>query len=81
MDTEFEAKAYLEQLRQFIEVGALRSVIKKSGSIEFAKIHNSLIINYESIGNLNEFIRSDILFHKSIVAVVDNLILISLHEE
>ncbi|MDP7336212.1 MAG: GntR family transcriptional regulator [SAR324 cluster bacterium] len=81
LEDDFETTAHLEQLRHFIEIGALSSVITKSGNVEYIKIHNALLNNFESIGSFEKFIESDIIFHRSIVAIVGNPILISLHKE
>ena len=36
-----ESQAYLEQMRQFIEVGALRTVIESSSEVNLARIHKA----------------------------------------
>ena len=36
-----ESQAYLEQMRQFIEVGALRTVIESSSEVPLARIHKA----------------------------------------
>ena len=76
-----ETASYLEQLRQFIELGALRTVIEKSSTIKLSEIYRSLLGCYEAIGDLKKFIAADIKFHQSIVAVVENPILISIHNQ
>jgi|TARA_B100000315_G_C14486443_1_gene545420 GntR family transcriptional repressor for pyruvate dehydrogenase complex len=76
-----ETASYLEQLRQFIELGALRTVIEKSSTIKLSEIHSSLLECHEAVGDLKKFISADIKFHQSIVAVVENPILISIHRQ
>ena len=76
-----ETASYLEQLRQFIELGALRTVIEKSSTIKLAEIHNALLECHQAVGDLKKFITADIKFHQSIVAVVENPILIAIHQQ
>jgi len=40
---DIESQAYLEQMRQFIEVGALRTVIESSSEVNLARIHKALV--------------------------------------
>ena len=51
-------------------------MIEKSSTIKLSEIYRSLIGCYEAIGDLKKFIAADIKFHQSIVAVVENPILI-----
>ncbi|GIR60796.1 MAG: hypothetical protein CM15mP66_02440 [Pseudomonadota bacterium] len=52
-----ETASYLEQLRQFIELGALRTVIEKSSTIKLSEIYRSLLGCYEAIGDLKNSLR------------------------
>ncbi len=75
-----ESGAYLEQIRQFIEVGAVRSVAQSASAIKLAQIHGALNACYEAIGELERFKEADQAFHRSIVSVVENPIILTLHD-
>ena len=75
-----DSQAYLEQMRQFIEVGALRTVIESSSEVNLARIHKALVECHQAIGNQKTFAEADIAFHRAIVKVVDNPIMLNLHD-
>ena len=75
-----ESQAYLEQMRQFIEVGALRTVIESSSEVNLARIHKALIECHHAIGDQKTFAEADVAFHRAIVKVVDNPIMLNLHD-
>ena len=74
-----ESGAHLEQMRQFIEAGAVRVAATQSNNIQVAKMRNALEANYAAIGT-EDFPNTDIAFHRSIVAVVGNPIILKLHD-
>ncbi len=75
-----ESGAYLEQIRQFIEVGAVRSVAQGASAIKLAQIHSALDACFEAIGDLERFKEADHAFHRAIVSVVENPIILTLHD-
>jgi DNA-binding FadR family transcriptional regulator len=75
-----ESGAYLEQIRQFIEVGAVRSVARSASAIKLAQIHGALDACYEAIGDLDRFKEADQAFHRAIVSVVENPVILTLHD-
>jgi GntR family transcriptional regulator, sialic acid-inducible nan operon repressor len=75
-----ESGAYLEQIRQFIEVGAVRSVAQSASAIKLAQIHSALNACHDAIGDLERFKEADQAFHRAIVSVVDNPIILTLHD-
>jgi len=74
-----ESAAHLEQMRQFIEAGAVRVAAVKASNIEVAKMRGALDANFAAIGT-DDFMGTDIAFHRSIVAVVGNPIILKLHD-
>jgi DNA-binding FadR family transcriptional regulator len=75
-----ESGAYLEQIRQFIEVGAVRSVARSASTIKLAQIHSALDACYDAIDDLERFKEADQAFHRAIVSVVENPIILTLHD-
>lgn len=74
-----ESTAHLEQMRQFIEAGAARVATAHSSNVQVAKMRSALEANFAAIGTDN-FAATDIAFHRSIVAVVGNPIILKLHD-
>lgn len=74
-----ESAAHLEQMRQFIEAGAVRVAAVKSSNIQVAKMRSALEANLAAIAT-EDFPATDIAFHRSIVAVVGNPIILKLHD-
>lgn len=75
-----ESGAYLEQIRQFIEVGAVRSVAQSASAIKLAQIHSALDACFDAIDDLDRFKEADVAFHRAIVSVVENPIILTLHD-
>lgn len=75
-----ESGAYIEQMRQFIEVGALRTVIRSASSLKLARIAAALGACHDAIGDRAAFAEADVAFHRAIVQVVDNPIILTLHD-
>lgn len=74
-----ESAAHLEQMRQFIEAGAVRVAAVQSSNIQIAKMRNALEANFSAIGT-DGFAATDIAFHRAIVSVVGNPIILKLHD-
>jgi len=74
-----ESGAHLEQMRQFVETGAVREAARKASNVQITLIRNALSDNFAAIGS-ETFPQTDIAFHRSIVAVVDNPIILTLHD-
>ena len=74
-----ESAAHLEQMRQFIEAGAIRAAAEQATNIQIAQMQAALQRNYEAIGK-DSFPTTDIAFHRSMVAVVGNPIILKLHD-
>nr|WP_255743887.1 FCD domain-containing protein [Aliiroseovarius sediminis] len=75
-----ESGAHLEQLRQFIEAAAARIAADKATSVQLHQIRAALEHNERSIGT-DRFAQSDIAFHRAIVAIVGNPIILKLHDK
>lgn len=74
-----ESGAHLEQMRQFIEAGAVREAAKRASNIQMTNMRLALESNLAAIGT-DKFPASDIAFHRAIVTVVDNAIILKLHD-
>mgnify|MGYP005990877383 CR=1 FL=1 len=74
-----ESGAHLEQMRQFIETGAARVAAAGANTVQLSKLHAALAENEAAIGSAR-FATSDIAFHRAIVAVVGNPVILTLHD-
>ncbi|AVX04939.1 glc operon transcriptional activator [Maritalea myrionectae] len=74
-----ESGAHLEQMRQFIEAGAAREAALKADNVQITKLQAALEENYKSIGT-PVFAETDIAFHRAIVSVLGNPIILKLHD-
>ncbi|WP_319532678.1 GntR family transcriptional regulator [uncultured Cohaesibacter sp.] len=74
-----ESGAHLEQMRQFIEIGAVRHAVKMASNLQVTAIAKALEKNFKSIGT-KDFAATDIAFHRCIVCVLDNPIILQLHD-
>lgn len=74
-----EAGAHLEQMRQFIETGAARAATMRADTVQLAKLKEALARNAATIGT-PDFAATDIAFHRALVSVVGNPILLTLHD-
>lgn len=75
-----ESGAYIEQMRQFIEVGAVRTVIASASPLKLARIAAALAACHDAIGDRQAFAEADVAFHRAIVQVVENAIILTLHD-
>ena len=74
-----ESGAHLEQMRQFIEAGAVREAATRAGNIQLATMQSALERNFDAIG-AESFPATDIAFHRALVSVVGNPVILSLHD-
>lgn len=74
-----ETSAYLEQMRQFIEAGAVREVAKHANGVQIAKLKVALDASHAAIGT-PEFPQTDIDFHQALVSVLGNPVILTLHD-
>jgi DNA-binding FadR family transcriptional regulator len=74
-----ESGAHLEQMRQFIEAGAVRGAAERASNIQIAKMQAALAANLRAIGG-PDFAATDIAFHRAIVSVIGNPIILRLHD-
>lgn len=74
-----ESGAHLEQMRQFIEAAAARIAASQASRIQLHEIESALLRNEAAI-DTDDFAESDIAFHRAIVAVVGNPIILKLHD-
>ncbi|WP_282025727.1 FadR/GntR family transcriptional regulator [Limimaricola cinnabarinus] len=74
-----ESRAHLEQMRQFIESGAARQAAMHADNIRITRIRSALDRNFEAIGT-PDFAATDIAFHRALVTVIDNPVILALHD-
>lgn len=74
-----ESGAHLEQMRQFIETGAAREAALRADNLQISKLRVALERNFDAIGT-PEFASTDIAFHREIVSVVGNPVILALHD-
>lgn len=74
-----ESSAHLEQMRHFIETGAMREAASRADHLQIAQMRHALETNFEAIGT-SGFAASDLAFHRSLVSVVGNPIILTLHD-
>ncbi|WP_208976369.1 FCD domain-containing protein [Polycladidibacter hongkongensis] len=74
-----EIGAHVEQMRQFVEIGAVREAAKRATNLQIAQIKATLEANFKAIES-DDFPATDIAFHRSIVAVIGNPLILTLHD-
>ncbi|WP_347313471.1 FCD domain-containing protein [Defluviimonas sp. SAOS-178_SWC] len=74
-----ESGAHLEQTRLFIETGAVREAAKRRDRIQIARLQDALDRNEAAIGRPH-FAETDIAFHRELVSIVGNPVILTLHD-
>ncbi|SMX48885.1 FCD domain-containing protein [Maliponia aquimaris] len=74
-----ESGAHIEQMRQFIETGATREAAIRADNFQLTKLREALERNFEAIGT-PDFAPTDIAFHRVLVSVVGNPVILTLHD-
>ncbi|MCO6381118.1 MAG: FCD domain-containing protein [Vannielia sp.] len=74
-----ESGAHIEQMRNFIETGAVREAATRADPLQAAKIRAALEANFGAIGT-PDFAATDIAFHRAIVAGIGNPVMLTLHD-
>ncbi|MBA4489826.1 FCD domain-containing protein [Paracoccus sp. S1E-3] len=74
-----ESGAHLEQMRQFIETGAAREAAIRGDRIQVARLRDALDRNQAAIGT-PRFAETDIAFHRVLVSIVGNPVMLALHD-
>lgn len=77
---DMESRAYMEQVRQFIEVGAVRLVARQATQVQIARLHAAVEACQKAMPDPEAFKQADIRFHRTLVSFVDNPILLVLHD-
>lgn len=75
-----ETMAHLDQIRQFIEVGAVRQAAREASNLEVTQIHRALERCFAALDDDDAFARTDAEFHRTIVSVVRNPLILALHD-
>lgn len=74
-----ESGAHLEQMRQFIETGAVREAALRGDRVQIARLQDALDRNEAAIGT-ERFAETDIAFHRALVSIVGNPVILTLHD-
>jgi GntR family transcriptional regulator, sialic acid-inducible nan operon repressor len=74
-----ESGAHLEQMRQFIETGAAREAAMRADNVQLSKLQAALERNFDAIGT-GAFPGTDIAFHRALVSVIGNPVILALHD-
>ncbi len=74
-----ESGPHLEQMRNFIEVGAVRQAAMHADALQIGRIRAALEQCRAAVGTAG-FPATDIAFHRAIVAVVGNPVILTLHD-
>lgn len=74
-----EGGAHLEQMRQFIETGAAREAAMRRDRLQLARLQDALDRNEAAIGTAR-FAETDIAFHRALVSIVGNPVILTLHD-
>ena len=74
------SSAHLEQIRQFIEVAAVRSAALEATNLQIAQIHAALEQGFAALEDDLAFGKADAAFHRATVSVVQNPIILELHD-
>ncbi len=75
-----ETTAHLEQIRQFVEVGAVRQAAREASNLDLTQIHRALEACYAALGDDAAFAGADAHFHRAIVAVTRNPLILEWHD-
>lgn len=74
-----ESSAHLEQMRQFIEAGAVREAATRGSNVQIKMLQVALERNFKAIGT-KDFPATDTAFHRTLVSFLDNPVLLILHD-
>lgn len=74
-----QAGAHLEQMRQYIEMGAAREAAIRADAVALSNLQQALDLNGRAIAT-PDFAATDIAFHRALVSVVGNPVMLSLHD-
>ncbi|EKF20509.1 FCD domain-containing protein [Nitratireductor pacificus] len=74
-----ESGAHLEQMRQFIETGATREAAIRGDRVQIARLQDALERNAAARGT-PQFAATDIAFHRALVSIVGNPVILTLHD-
>jgi GntR family transcriptional regulator, sialic acid-inducible nan operon repressor len=74
------AGAHLEQIRQFVECGAAGYAAREARQRQISALEEALDACERAAGDVEAFIDADIAFHRTLVQIVDNDIILALHD-
>lgn len=75
-----EGQRNLQGVRLFAEIGLVRNAAENASEEELAELAQALTVNQASIGDMEDFMRTDIAFHYVIAKVMHNPAFLALHD-
>jgi GntR family transcriptional repressor for pyruvate dehydrogenase complex len=75
-----EGQKQLQGVRVFMEVGLVRNAAVNATDEDLARLHEALEANRAAIGNIAEFTRTDIAFHRIFAEIMRNSAFLVLHD-
>jgi GntR family transcriptional repressor for pyruvate dehydrogenase complex len=75
-----EGQKQLQGVRVFVEVGLVRNAAVNATDEDLARLHEALKANEAAIGNVAEFTRTDIAFHRIFAEIMRNSAFLVLHD-
>ena len=74
-----EGQRQLQGVRLFVEVGLVRHAAEHASPEELLELERALEANRKTIGNISEFIRTDVEFHFVFAKIMRNPAFVALH--
>ncbi len=76
-----EGQKSFQDARAFFEVGLARHAAKYANATDLEELKAALAANFEAIGDLDAFIRTDIAFHFVLARIARNPVFLALHDQ
>ena len=71
---------YFDQLRQFIESSLVRYAAEYATELQIASLEKALALNERAIPNVEQFVQTDVNFHRVIAGIPENPIFLAIHQ-
>jgi DNA-binding FadR family transcriptional regulator len=75
-----EGQRQLQGVRLFIEVGLVRHAAASATPADIEKLSRALEENQKSLGDIEEFIRTDVAYHFVLAEIIGNPVFLVLHD-
>ncbi|MEP1208112.1 MAG: FCD domain-containing protein [Rhizobiaceae bacterium] len=77
---DVQSNSYLDQIRRYIEVGGVRTAAQNATNAHITTMHSALQQCCRSVRDNDAFSKADAAFHRAIVEVTANPIILELHD-